>query len=151
MPPHRGCNNSDQQAQDRAAVITSSSITPAKEEQTGLLESRIHLATVSSINSSLCCLKIGAIPHLQPVFRIPRWQARHCTPSIQHTGSLNSSTGHLKSPPAKRYLPSPSAVVWEMLSGSHSSPYIFGPTTGSWWLPKSLWPPREMAYLKDGV
>lgn len=81
MPPHRGCN-SHQQAQDRAAVITSSSISPAKEEQTGLLESRIHLATVSSINSSLCCLKIGAIPRLQPAFRIPRCQAQRC---MKHT------------------------------------------------------------------
>ena len=148
MPPPPGCNTSHQQAQDRGAVITSSSITPAKEEQTGLLESGIHLASVSSINSSLICLKIGAILCLQPVFRIPCCQAQQCMPSIQHTGSLNSSTGHLESPPAERHLPPQSlgdAVRWQQLSTSLVPPLVH------WWLPKSLWPPQEMAYLEDGA
>lgn len=148
MPSHPGCNNSQQQAQDRAAVVTPSSITPAKEEQTGLLESGIHLASVSTINSSLICLKIGATPCSQPTFRSSCHQAQHCMPSIQGASAAALDTWQVhcrETLSISKCCGLGEAFRWQQLSMFSVPPLVH------WWLPKSLWPPQEMAYLQNGA
>lgn len=97
------------------------------EELTGLLESGIHFTPVSSINSFLIWLKLGAIPCLQPVVRIPCCQAQHCVPSRepqqQHWTFGASSC---------RKAPSHLQVLWFGRCFQVAMALrVFGPTTGS--------------------